>query len=98
MSTSPVPSPKLHFFSYKSAFIFFSFILVFNLIFTPLLTVLGVDQQLALYLINTIAISVGLTGVIVLIEGKCKTKKQAAALLLSLFIGCLLVCYVIVFQ
>ncbi|MEH7479718.1 hypothetical protein V7157_01155 [Neobacillus drentensis] len=98
MSTTPAASPKLHFFSYKSASLFFGFILVFNLIFNPLLRVMGVDQQLALYLINTIGISVGLTGVIVFIEGKFKTKKQMTALFLSLFSGCLLVCYLIVYQ
>ncbi|MGG3564615.1 hypothetical protein ABES03_23765 [Neobacillus rhizosphaerae] len=97
-STSPVPSPKLHFFSYKSGFLFFGFILVFNLIFNPLLRVSGVDQQLSLYLINSIGISVGLTGVLVLIEGKFKTKKQMTALFFSLLIGCLLSCYLIVYR
>jgi hypothetical protein len=97
-STSPVSSPKLHFFSYKSGFLFFGFILVFNLIFNPLLRMIGVDQQLALYIINTIGISVGLTSVMVLIEGKFKTKKQMTALFFSLFIGSLLACYLIVYR
>lgn len=88
---------RIHFFSYKSAFLFFSFILVFNLIFNPLLGFLGVNKQLALYVINSLGISGGLTGVVVLIEGKFKTKKQMLMLFSSLLAVCLIICYVIVF-
>ncbi|MCM3763660.1 hypothetical protein [Neobacillus niacini] len=97
MNTSPVPTPKLHFFSYKSAFLFFGFILVFNLIFNPILGFFGVNKQLALYLINSLGISGGLTGAIVLIEGKFKTKKQMAMLFSALLAVCLVICYLIVF-
>ncbi|EJQ46378.1 hypothetical protein BWGOE4_35760 [Bacillus mycoides] len=88
---------KIHFFSYKSAFLLFSFILVFNLIFNPLMNVGGIDKQLSLYLGNTFAFSAGLTVVITLVEGKFKNKKQALILFLSLIVVSALICYPIVY-
>ncbi|KMY50922.1 hypothetical protein [Peribacillus loiseleuriae] len=91
-------SPKLHFFSYKGAFLFFSFVLIFNLLFTPLLQIIGVDKYMALYIGNTFVISVGLTAVLVFIEGKCKGIKQILTLFFSLLIFCAMVCYLIVYR
>ncbi|PJN90113.1 hypothetical protein [Bacillus sp. mrc49] len=88
---------KIHFFSYKSAFIFFSFILVFNFIFNALMDALGMDKQLSLYLGNTCAISAGLTIVICLVEGKFKNKKQASLLFLSLLAVSAVVCHAIIY-
>ncbi|KQU20443.1 hypothetical protein ACWF7H_17790 [Peribacillus butanolivorans] len=88
---------RIHFFSYKSAFLFFSFILVFNFIFNTLMNAFGIDKQLSLYLGNTFAISAGLTIVIILVEGKFKNKKQATLLFLSLLAVSALVCYAIIY-
>ncbi|MFJ7754018.1 hypothetical protein ACQKGI_04515 [Peribacillus muralis] len=88
---------RIHFFSYKSAFLFFSFILVFNFIFNAMMNALGMDKQLSLYLGNTFAISAGLTMVICLVEGKFKNKKQASLLFLSLLAVSAVVCYAIIF-
>ncbi|AOH55404.1 hypothetical protein ABE28_013685 [Peribacillus muralis] len=88
---------RIHFFSYKSAFFFFSFILVFNFIFNAMMNALGMDKQLSLYLGNTFAISAGLTMVICLVEGKFKNKKQASLLFLSLLAVSVVVCYAIIF-
>ncbi|MFF2586280.1 hypothetical protein ACFVSS_00105 [Peribacillus butanolivorans] len=88
---------RIHFFSYKSAFLFFSFILVFNFIFNTLMKAFGIDKQLSLYLGNTFAISAGLTIVIILVEGKFKNKKQATLLFLSLLAVSALVCYAIIY-
>ncbi|MFI8494917.1 hypothetical protein ACIGC1_18740 [Peribacillus butanolivorans] len=88
---------RIHFFSYKSAFLFFSFILVFNFIFNTLMNAFGIDKQLSLYLGNTLAISAGLTIVIILVEGKFKNKKQATLLFLSLLAVSALVCYAIIY-
>ncbi|MDM5153045.1 hypothetical protein QUF88_03790 [Bacillus sp. DX1.1] len=91
------PTSRIHFFSYKSAFLFFSFILAFNLIFNPLMNAVGIDKQLSMYLGNTFAISAGLTIVITLVEGKFKNKKQALNLFLSLLVVSALICYFIVY-
>jgi hypothetical protein len=88
---------RIHFFSYKSAFLFFSFILVFNFIFNTLMNGFGIDKQLSLYLGNTFAISAVLTIVIILVEGKFKNKKQATLLFLSLLAVSALVCYAIIY-
>ncbi|MCK1991209.1 hypothetical protein GW626_12760 [Peribacillus muralis] len=88
---------RIHFFSYKSAFLFFSFILVFNFIFNTVMNAFEIDKQLSLYLGNTLAISAGLTMVICLVEGKFKNKKQASLLFLSLLAVSALVCYAIIY-
>ncbi|WP_057912676.1 hypothetical protein [Peribacillus muralis] len=88
---------RIHFFSYKSAFLFFSFILVFNFIFNTVMNAFEIDRQLSLYLGNTLAISAGLTMVICLVEGKFKNKKQASLLFLSLLAVSALVCYAIIY-
>ncbi|PFE03510.1 hypothetical protein COE15_00360 [Bacillus cereus] len=88
---------RIHFFSYKSAFLFFSFILVFNLIFNPLMNAVGIDKRLSLYLDNIFAISAGLTLVLIFVEGKFKNKKQALILFLSLLVASALICYPIVY-
>lgn len=98
MVIPPTAPAKLHFFSYKSAFLFFSFVLVSNLILTPLLRITGMDIQLILYLINTIAISSGMTAVIVFVEKKFRGKKQTTALFMTLLLTCLIVCYFIVYR
>ena len=98
MNRSPVAPPKLHFFSYKSAILFFSFVFISNLIFNPLLSFIGVEKQLALYLINSIAISVGLTAVIVLVEIKFTSSKQMTVLFLSLFVFCMGVGWLIIYR
>lgn len=92
------PTSRIHFFSYKSAFLFFVFILVFNFVFNPALTALGIDKHLSLYLVNTFGISVGLTLIIRLVEGKFKNKKHASILFLSLLALSAFVCYAIVFS
>lgn len=88
----------LHFFSYKSAFLFFSFIIVFNLIFNPIMNSLEIDKHLSLFIGNSFAISAGLTMITNFVEGKCKTKKKSAILFLSLLAVSTMVCYVIVYQ
>ncbi|WP_214744961.1 hypothetical protein [Exiguobacterium sp. s189] len=88
---------KIHFFSYKSAFLFFSFILALNLVVNPLLTGFGVNETLSLFLINTVGISVGLVFVLVWVEGKFKQKKKAGILLLSLLILSGSVCFSILY-
>ncbi|MGE7762204.1 hypothetical protein [Peribacillus sp. NPDC097895] len=88
---------RIHFFSYKSAFLFFSFILVFNFIFNTVMNAFEIDKQFSLYLGNTFAISAGLTMVVCLVEGKFKNKKQASLLFLSLLAVSALVCYAIIY-
>ncbi|PGH77974.1 hypothetical protein CN899_29275 [Bacillus thuringiensis] len=88
---------KIHFFSYKGAFLFFSFILVFNFICNPIMNAVGMDKQLSLYLGNTFSISVGLTIVITFVEGKFKNRKQAFIFFLSLLVVSALICYLIVY-
>lgn len=88
---------RFHFFSYKGAFLFFSFILIFNLIFNSLMNIVGIDKQLSLYIGNTFAISVGLTILIVFVEGKLKNKKQGYILFLSLLLLSSIACYFIVY-
>ncbi|MFD6211015.1 hypothetical protein [Peribacillus sp. NPDC060253] len=87
---------RIHFFSYKSAFLFFSFILVFNFIFNTVMNAFEIDKRFSLYLGNTFAISAGLTMVVCLVEGKFKNKKQASLLFLSLLAVSALVCYAII--
>jgi|SRR6478752_2762438 hypothetical protein len=88
---------RFHFFSYKGAFLFFSFILIFNLIFNSLMNIVGIDKQLSLYIGNTFAISLGLTILIVFVEGKLKNKKQGYILFLSLLLLSSIACYFIVY-
>lgn len=88
---------RFHFFSYKGAFLFFSFILIFNLIFNSLMNIVGIDKQLSLYIDNTFAISLGLTILIVFVEGKLKNKKQGYILFLSLLLLSSIACYFIVY-
>lgn len=90
-------SNRIHFFSYKSAFLFFVFILLMNLVFNPVMNVVGLDRLMSLFLVNTIAISVGLTGIIILIEGKFQNRKQASILFLTLLVFSAIVCYSIVY-
>ncbi|MGG0175088.1 hypothetical protein [Gottfriedia acidiceleris] len=89
---------NLHFFSYKGAFAFFVFILAFNLIFNPVLLLLGMTRDLAVFITNSIGLSVGLTSVIVFIEGKFKNKKQALILFFTLLVFCTVTCYLVVFN
>ncbi|PGS49843.1 hypothetical protein [Bacillus sp. AFS041924] len=89
---------NLHFFSYKGAFVFFAFILAFNLIFNPVILLIGMSKDLAVFITNSIGLSVGLTSVIVFIEGKFKNKKQASILFFSLFVFCTVTCYIVVFN
>ncbi|MCK1982575.1 MULTISPECIES: hypothetical protein [Peribacillus] len=89
---------RIHFFSYKSAFLFFSFILVFNFIFNGLMEAFEINKQLSLYLGNTFAISAGLTMVVCFVEGKFKNKKHASLLFLSLLAVSALVCYAIIYK
>ncbi|TRZ39455.1 hypothetical protein CEQ21_00305 [Niallia circulans] len=93
-------SPNLLFFSYKSAWIFFSCILILNLFVVPFLTYIGVNQQVALFLINTLGISASLTYVVVRVEGKLiKHKhKHSFSLFMSLLIVSSIVCSILVFQ
>jgi hypothetical protein len=88
---------RFHFFSYKGTFLFFSFILIFNLIFNSLMSALGMDKQLSLYIGNTFAISLGLTILIAFVEGKLKNKKQGYILFLSLLLLSSIACYFIVY-
>ncbi|MCE4048555.1 hypothetical protein [Bacillus sp. Au-Bac7] len=88
---------NLLFFSYKSAAIFFSLILIFNLVFVPLLSATGVNQQAALSIVNSIGISSALTFVIVWIERKLNNKKHVITLFLALLVGCSLGCFLLVF-
>lgn len=88
---------RFHFFSYKGAFLFFSFILIFNLIFNSLMNIVEIDKQLSLYIGNTFAISLGLTILIVCVEGKLKNKKQGYILFLSLLLLSSIACYFIVY-
>ncbi|XZF75490.1 hypothetical protein ACSBO6_18220 [Bacillus sp. AL-1R] len=89
---------NLHFFSYKAAFTFFVFILAFNLIFNPVLHFFGMTKDLAVFITNSIGLSVGLTGVIVFIEGKFKNKKQALILFFTLLVFCTVTCFLVVFN
>ncbi|WP_088042712.1 hypothetical protein [Bacillus sp. EAC] len=89
---------NLHFFSYKAAIVFFVFILAFNLIFNPVLLFIGMSKNLAVFITNSIGLSVGLTSVIVFIEGKFKNKKQASILFISLLAFCIVTCYIVVFN
>lgn len=91
-------SPNLLFFSYKSAWIFFSCILILNLFVVPFLTYIGVNQQVALFLINTLGISATLTYVVVRVEGKLNKHKHSISLFMSLLIVSSIVCSILVFQ
>lgn len=91
-------SPNLLFFSYKSAWIFFSCILILNLFVVPFLTYIGVNQQVALFLINTLGISASLTYVVVRVEGKLIKHKHSFSLFMSLLIVSSIVCSILVFQ
>lgn len=89
---------KLHFFSYKSAFLFFIFILAFNLIFNAVFQYIGMTKEFALFATNSLGLSIGLTTIIVFIEGKFKNKKQASKLFFSLLVFCTVTCYIVVFN
>lgn len=89
---------KIHFFSYKSAFLFFIFILAFNLIFNPVLQLIGMSKEFALFATNSIGLSIGLTSILVFIEGKFKNKKQSLILFFSLLVFCTITCYAVVFN
>ncbi|WP_282035298.1 hypothetical protein [Metabacillus indicus] len=91
------PVHKIHFFSYKSAFLFFCFVLALNLMVNPLLNGMGVDEKLSLLLINTIGISTGLVLILVLIEGKFRDKKKSGLLFLCLLLLSGLVCFSILY-
>lgn len=89
---------KFHFFSYKSAFLFFIFILAFNLIFNPIFQLIGMTKEFALFITNSLGLSIGLTTIIVFIEGKFKNKKQSFTLFFSLLVFCTITCYIVVFN
>ncbi|MFS0784733.1 hypothetical protein [Bacillus sp. 1P06AnD] len=88
---------NIHYFSYKSAFLFFVFILVFNLIFNPVLSMAGLGTKASLYVVNTLGISLGLTAVIIFVEGKFKNKKQGSLLFGSLLVVSAAVCYAVIY-
>mgnify|MGYP001110216070 CR=1 FL=1 len=90
-------SPNLLFFSYKSAWIFFSCILILNLFVVPFLTYISINQQVALFLINTLGISATLTYVVVRVEGKLNKHKHGISLFMSLLIVSSIVCSILVF-
>jgi len=88
----------IHFFSYRSAFLFFGFILIFNLIFNYVMNALGVGYNHALYIGNMFAISGSLTFILSVVEGKIKGKKQCYTLFFSLLFLSAIAGYFIVYK
>ncbi|TDL82893.1 hypothetical protein E2R53_04950 [Peribacillus frigoritolerans] len=88
---------RIHFFSYKSAFLFFCFMLILNLVLNPILYGFGIDKELSLFLVNTIGISACLVLILVFIEGKFKEKKKSGQLFLLLLLLNGLICFSILY-
>lgn len=90
-------SKKMIRFSYKGAFLFFTFVILANLLFTPLLTAIGLSNQMSLFLANSITCSIGLAFVVLVIEKKYKDKLHALKFFLFLLFLCTAASYYLVF-
>lgn len=64
-------------FRFKSALFFLTFAVVNNLLFTPLLLSMGLSRQMGMFLTNSIAGSIGVSIVVLVLEGKYKNRQQA---------------------
>jgi len=83
--------------SFKSAFAFFFMVMIINLIFQPLLRLLGISEQVSLFVINSVGISLALSYAMLVLNKMYRNKKQALVLSGLITASSFLVCYVVVF-
>ncbi|UPM54856.1 hypothetical protein [Gottfriedia acidiceleris] len=84
-------------FNYKSAIIFFSFVIIINLLLCPLIQQIGFAYQTSLFIANSIACSIGLPFVVLKLEGKYKNRRQALKFILISTAVCTLMSYFLLF-
>lgn len=84
-------------FRFKSALFFLTFAVVSNFLFTPLLLQMGLDREMAMFLVNSIAGSIGVAIVVLVLEGKYRNRLQALRFCLGTAVIVTASCYYLVF-
>ena len=83
--------------SFKSAFAFFFMMIIINLIFQPLLRFLGISEQVSLFMVNSVGISIALSYALLVLNKMYRNKKQAFILSGLITVSSFLVCYAVIF-
>jgi len=84
-------------FRFKSALFFLTFAVVCNLLCTPLLLAMGLSKQLAMFLTNSIAGSIGVAIVVLVLEGRYKGRMHALRFCLGTAVIVFASCYYLVY-
>lgn len=83
--------------SFKSAFLFFLMVIVINVIFQPVFRLFGVSDQVSLFIINSVGISIALSYALLVLNKMYRNKKQAIIISGLIAIVSFLVCYTVIF-
>ncbi|EIT86371.1 hypothetical protein A374_05386 [Fictibacillus macauensis ZFHKF-1] len=89
---------SLHYFSYRSAFVFFFFLFLMNVCGHPLLVGMGLSENLSLFVVNSLAVSIGMTGVLRLLEGRLRERKALVGVFALLLVVSGITCFAILFM
>ncbi|MBO8165145.1 MAG: hypothetical protein H0Z34_15790 [Brevibacillus sp.] len=84
-------------FRFRSAFFFLAFVVAANLIFTPLLTLIGLTKQVSLFILNSLSGGIGVTIVFLYFEGKYRNRTHAWKFFAGSLVVCTLASYYLVF-
>ena len=83
--------------SFKSAFVFFGLVILINFIFQPLFGLLGISEQVSLFVINSVGISIALSYALLVLNKMYRSKKQALIMSGLITLASFLVCYAVIF-
>ena len=83
--------------SFKSAFFFFGSTFLVNIIVTPLLIMLGISQEMSIFIVNSVGISASLTYVILVMNKMYRNKKQAFLVTSAIAISTVIFSYYIIY-
>ncbi|WP_232698233.1 hypothetical protein [Brevibacillus daliensis] len=88
---------KLLRFRWKSAIFFFGFVVGLNLLLVPVLSWFGLSDQLSLFIVNSVGCGVGVSIVMLRLEGKYQSRKQATRYTLGALAVCTALSYYLIY-
>jgi len=83
--------------SYKSAIFFFLSTFLINIIFTPMMTSVGISQQATSFILNSLGISATLSYALLVMNKLYRTKKQAIILSGLITTVTIVFCYYLIY-